>query len=185
MLRRAVFMSALAGCSAYQPSSFEHGFGGGAAVFEGERATVGCLDVAIARRPDHDGSAVLQYRFGNRCSRATEVDLQRVAVIGRFADGREESLTAYDPDGVLSPLLLGGRLAGREALAYPTAGVAVQVCVDAASIVHVQPARWMCFGRPGGALDADAGSEAGADAAADADAGAGTDSLDRSPEATP
>jgi hypothetical protein len=173
-------------------------------VFEGERASVGCLDVAIARRPDHDGSAVLQYRFGNRCSRPTEVDLQRVAVIGRFADGREESLTAYDPNGELSPLLLGGRLAGREALAYPTAGVAVQVCVDAASLVHAQPARWMCFGRPaasgiGSGADADAdadadagsgadsGTDSGADSSSDAGVGSdpGSDSLDVSPEATP
>ena len=208
MLRRAVLISAisaLAGCTGYQPGSFMTGFGGGGTTFEGERATAGCLDVAIVRRPDHDDSAVLQYRFGNRCNRPIEVDLQHVAVVGRFDDGREEVLQAYDPSQELGPKQLGGRFSGREALAYPTPGVAVQVCADAASIVHAQPAQWLCFSRPpadpeaaseaasgsSSDADADADADAGADADADADSGADADagadspSLDVSPEATP
>jgi hypothetical protein len=155
MLRRAIFMSALAGCTAYQPGSFTSGGGGRAPAFEGERTTVGCLDLAIARGPDYDASAVLQYRFGNRCNRSIEVDLQHVAVVARFEDGREEALTAYDPDRELAPRALAGRSAGYEALAYPTAGIAVQVCVDAASIVRAQPAHWLCLGGSGPAASSE------------------------------
>lgn len=149
-LGRAVVLAgalagALAGCAAYQPGSFSSGEAGLDEIFPGERVTVGCLDVAIQRRPDQEESAVLQYRFGNRCNRAIEVDLQRVVVVGRSGDGREVALAPYDPRRELRPARLGGRLVGGEAIAYPTTRPADQVCVDAASIVHAQPARWLCF----------------------------------------
>lgn len=143
MLRIAISLGALAGC-AYQPSSFRYGAGPGA-EFAGERATVGCLDVAVARRFDFASKAVLQYRFGNRCNRPVQVDLGRAAVVGRFADGREITLAPYDPELEVRPVRLAGRLAGGESLAYPTPSPITQICVDAASIARARPARWMCF----------------------------------------
>lgn len=74
---RAIALLWLVGCS-YGPGSFawpgQH--------FPGERATVGCLDIAVLRRPDMtEGemrSAVLEYQFGNRCNHHVVVDLVRV-----------------------------------------------------------------------------------------------------------
>ncbi len=138
MLRIAVLTSALAGCAAYKPGAMRP-------EPRGQMVTVGCLDVAIARRLDHEANAVIYYRLANRCNRPIEVDLQRVAVIGRFGDGAEVALSPYDPDLELRPVQLDGRQTGREAIAYPTPRSAAQVCVDAASIVHAEPARWLCF----------------------------------------
>lgn len=143
MPRTVLLTSALVGC-AYQPGSFMHG-SGPEAVFAGERVTVGCLDVAVARRLDHEAGAVLQYRFGNRCNRPVQVDLRSAAVIGRFADGKEVALAPYDPRFEMRPLRLDGRLSGGEAIAYPTPQPVTQICVDAATIAGAQPARWMCF----------------------------------------
>ncbi len=146
MLRKVVLACTLAGCG-YTPGSFSHGYGPRAA-FDGERVTVGCLELAIARRPDFVGSAVLQYRFGNRCNRSVEVDLQRVAVVARLGDGREVELSPFDPDSELRPVRLSGRYAGRESISYPTEESASLICVDAASLVRAQPAQWLCFGPP-------------------------------------
>jgi hypothetical protein len=184
MLRTAVLTTALAGCTAYQPGSFHRGPAPGVA-FEGERATVGCLDVAISRRVDYDASAVLQYRFGNRCNRPVEVDLQRVAVVGRFGDGNEVALAPYDPRLELRPVRVSGRRTGREAIAYPTPRPATQVCVDAASLVHAEPARWMCFGSPFQADTERDDAEGQAADDGDAEAEAGTDPSTAQPEATP
>jgi hypothetical protein len=171
MLRTAVLASVLAGC-AYQPGSFTSG-PGPTAVFAGQRATIDCLDVAVARRPDHDGSAVLQYRFGNRCNRPVTVDLARVAVVARFADGAEEALAPYDPDQEIRPAQLAGRGSGGEALAYSTARRAAQVCADLSSIVPpaagaaAASGRWLCFGSAidvGAVGAADAAPPAGAPA---------------------
>jgi hypothetical protein len=138
MLRLAVLVSALAGC-AYRPGAMQP-------EPRGQVVTVGCLDVAIARRLDHGANAVLYYRLGNRCNRPIQVDLAQVAVVGRFGDGAEVALAPYDPDLEIRPVRLDGRMTGREAIAYPTPQPAAQICVDAASIVHAEPARWLCFG---------------------------------------
>lgn len=170
MLRMAVFAGALAGCTAYQPSSFTRP-GGPISGFVGQRATIGCLDIAVDRRADYDASAVLQYQLGNRCNRAVEVDLQQVPVVGRFADGEEIALTPYDPDLEIQPVKLGGRLVGAEAIAYRTPRPASQVCVDIARIerpagerAFAAPpaARWLCFAQrvPIDELDAETPPEA-------------------------
>ena len=151
MLRIAVLLSALAGCGGYRPGALIHG-GGSEAELADQRVTVDCLDVAVARRPDYDGSVVLQYRFGNRCNQPVQVDLQRVAVAARLDDGREVELSPHDPQLELQPVQLAGRHTGGEAIAYPTQRPTTQVCVDAASIVHAQPARWLCFAT-GAAVD--------------------------------
>jgi hypothetical protein len=138
--------AALAGCAAYQPNSFSDG-PRPVDAFAGQHATVGCLDVAVARRPDYGPSAVLQYQFGNRCNRAVTVDLQRLTVVGRHADGSETTLAPYDPEQELHPALLAGRLSGREALAYPSQRAVSQICVDVSTIVSgaARPPQWLCF----------------------------------------
>src|SRR5690606_3122588 len=110
------------------------------------QVTVGCLDLAIERQPDHGSSAVLGYTFGNRCDRPATVDLAWVHVIGLTAEGAEIALTPYDPAGELRALKIDGRLVGREAIAYPAPAPLGQVCVDVASIAQHKPARWLCFG---------------------------------------
>lgn len=130
----------LAGCG-YHPGSFR-----GDHPFVGTRSTVSCLDLAIDRRADLVDSAVLDYQFGNRCESPTTVDLANVDVIGRARDGTEVRLRPYDPDGELRALRLDGGRYGHEALAYNSSAPITQVCVDAASIAHEEPARWVCFG---------------------------------------
>ena len=103
----AVTVIAITGC-AYQPSSFR--FQG--ERFAGDHVRVGCLDLAIARRPDLDGAAVLAYRFGNRCGDAATIDLARVRVRGITEGGEEVALAPFDPKSELEPLRLDGRWAG-------------------------------------------------------------------------
>ncbi len=138
----AVAASWLAGC-AYKPGSFTHQ----RRHFTGVMTTVGCLDLALHRRVDKDGSAVMSYQFGNRCDRPATVDLAFAAVIGRTSDGIEHRLAPFDPEHALVARELDGRYAGGEALAYPADQPLVQVCVDVASIAQQTPARWQCFGR--------------------------------------
>jgi hypothetical protein len=148
VLAAGALAATVAGCAPYQPSSFMVGRGPGA-VFEGLRATIDCLDIAIARRFNYDGHAVLQYRFANRCNRPIRVDLGGVAVVGQFADGSQLPLRPYDPAGELQPARLDGRFTGREAIAYPLPGKLLQVCVDASTIVRstrTSRAHWLCFG---------------------------------------
>lgn len=157
----AILVGLLAGCVAYQPGSFNHGVGQDAA-FAGQRATVGCLDVAVARRADRESSAVLAYRFGNRCNGAALVDLARVVVVARFADGTQERLAPYDPRMEIGPVPLAGRLSGGEAIAYPGAEGALEVCAELSAITRPagargatrqpaappapdSPQRWLCF----------------------------------------
>lgn len=131
---------ALVGC-AYQPGSFSYP----PHSFAGQRATVGCLDIAVERRPDLSIGPVLAYQFANRCDHAAVIDLGAVSVVGRSAQGRDVRLAPYDPRGEVRPVALDGRNAGAEALAYPADHAILEICVDAASLVHAAPT-WMCFG---------------------------------------
>jgi len=143
-MRWGAIAIAVAGCS-YSPGSFQHGYH----TFPGTRTTVGCLDLAVERRADHDGWAVLSYEFANRCDSARTVDLAHLAVVGRDSTGREHALRPFDPGGEIRPLPLDGRLSGAEALAYPAREAMVQVCVDVAAISEAASpgSRWMCFAR--------------------------------------
>lgn len=132
----------LAGC-AYKPGAFGHN----GKPFPSERATIGCLELGIERRPDMMKQAVIEYAFGNRCSKPEHVDLAYVTVMGRTADGTERRLVPYDPDSQLMALKLDGHSAGREALAYPSDEPLVQVCIDVASLAKRTPEQWMCFAR--------------------------------------
>jgi len=142
VVRASLALVVVTACT-YKPGSFRFADGHVA----GQRVTVGCLDVSVARRPDLAGSAVLEYQFGNRCSRAALVDLATAKVVGRTARGQELRLAPYDPRGELTALQLGGRSDGSESLAYPASERLAQVCVDAASLAHAGEPRWLCFAR--------------------------------------
>lgn len=132
---------ALVGC-AYHPGSFNHF----QVDFTGQRTTVGCLDVALERRPDlPTGGTVVAYSFGNRCDHPAPVDLLSVNVVGRTIDGREVDLVPFDPHQQIRPLSIDGRFAGKEAIAYPGPVPFAEICIDAASITHAQPAKWICL----------------------------------------
>jgi len=130
----------LAGC-AYQPSSFRS-----ETQFLGQRATTGCLDIAIERRDRSTvGEAVLAYSFGNRCDKPVIVDLASATVIGRRTDGGSLVLHPYDPRREIEPRWLDGRAVGRETLAYDAGVTLVDICVDAGSIPRAPMSSWLCF----------------------------------------
>ena len=121
------------GC-AYHEGSFaypEH-------AFAGQRTTIGCLDLSVDRRHDAEGVAVLVYDFGNRCDRAVTVDLAYATVTARTDAGDQIELKPFDPHGEIRPLKLEGHAAGGETIAYQTDAHLAQVCVDLATIAHVE-----------------------------------------------
>jgi hypothetical protein len=134
---------ALMGC-AYQPGSFSSP----QQTFAGQRATVGCVDVAVERRADLAFGPVLAFAFANRCDHPAIIDLGAVAVVGRNPEGTEVTLRPYDPRGELRPIALDGRNVGAEALVYPAGRAMPQLCVDAATLAQQRSPRWLCFGPP-------------------------------------
>lgn len=144
---RILMLVGLAGCVTYKPGAFAHGM----TVFTGTKTTIGCLDIAVDRREDHDQSAVLSYKFGNRCEHPQVVDLGGLNVVGRDAAGAEYALRPFDPKAQIRPMPVDAGLIGGEAIAYvadANVGVElVQICVDAGSIVEGQATQWMCFAK--------------------------------------
>ena len=138
---------AIAGC-AYKPGSFSSP----QSNFSGQRATVGCLDVAVERRADLSIGPVLAYQLANRCDHLTMVDLGAVAVVGRNAQGAEVALRPYDPRAELHPVALDGRNVGGEALAYPADRAISQICVDVAKLVHQGAPQWLCLASTAGTV---------------------------------
>lgn len=138
---RAIWLLAAVGCS-YRPGSFEaigH-------AFAGQRVTLPCLDVAIARRPDGPLGSVIAYELGNRCEAPVTVDLGAATVVGRTRHAAI-ALTAYDPRHELRPLSLDGGAVASEAIEY-RALVPVafgDVCVEAGRIATGAGA-WTCVG---------------------------------------
>ncbi|MDB4957404.1 MAG: hypothetical protein JWO36_4973 [Myxococcales bacterium] len=136
----AAISCVLAGC-AYQADTLRP-----TTQVTSQRTTLGCLDLAIERRPDlPNGDAVVAYAFGNRCDHPALVDLAAAAVIGRTDEQRQLELAPYDPRYEVRPLHLDGRAMGREAIAYPSDERLNEVCVDAASIAHASATHWLCF----------------------------------------
>ena len=106
----------VSGACAYRPGSFEGHHG----TFPGERAIVGCLDVAVARAP-HDVAAtgeVIELNFGNHCEQPVTVDIGAIRAHGQGPDGRGEPLVPEDPAGEIRPLELDGLWNGREVIEY-------------------------------------------------------------------
>ncbi|HEY5944336.1 MAG TPA: hypothetical protein VIV40_02545 [Kofleriaceae bacterium] len=140
-MRAAVLSVALTAC-AYSPGSFSHF----RQDFPGQRTTVGCIDLAVERRPDlTGGGTVLAYEFGNRCDHPATIDFATVKVLARTYNGKDLTLAAFDPDWQIRPLQIDGRTTGAEAIAYPADERLAEVCVDVASLTHAAPARWLCF----------------------------------------
>jgi hypothetical protein len=140
-MRAAVLSVALTAC-AYSPGSFSHF----RQDFPGQRTTVGCIDLSVERRPDlSSGGTVLAYEFGNRCDRPATVDFTQLKVVARTYSGEDLTLAAFDPEWQIKPMQIDGRSAGAEAIAYPSDARLAEVCVDAASLTHEAPARWLCF----------------------------------------
>jgi hypothetical protein len=138
--RVVVAACALVGC-AYEPSSFSF-----MTRPTGTRATIGCLDLAIAPRAavSPERHPVLAYEFGNRCDSPVVVDLASMPVVGRAADGQSYALAPYDPHGEIREAVLDGRSYGSERIAYPSSVELIDVCVDAAAIARQTPAQWLC-----------------------------------------
>ena len=139
--RRLVLGSVLLASCAYQPDSFSYA----REPFRGFYLSVDCLDLAIDHRKRGGDSDVLAYEFGNRCDEPVVVDLAAARVLGRTDDGSEVELFAFDPLREIRTLRIDGRAYGREAIEYPSGRMLERVCVDAASIAHATPARWVCF----------------------------------------
>jgi hypothetical protein len=130
----------LGGC-AYQPDSFSHS----PPPYDGVYVTVRCLDLAIRQRADPaPTSNVVEYRFGNRCDAPVILDLAAARVYGE-KDGTATDLMPFDPFHELRELQLDARAVGEELIDYPSGDALDDVCVDAASIAHVYPPRWICF----------------------------------------
>jgi hypothetical protein len=130
-----------AACATYRAGSFESA----GEPFLGERATAGCLDLAVDVKRDAVATGpVVQYAFGNRCDRAATVDLASVRVTGRTASGEEVQMVAYDPYGQIRALPIDARSYGRERIEYRTArefgGDVIAVCVGIGSIAPSEPA---------------------------------------------
>lgn len=132
---------ALGGC-AYQPDSFSYAH----EPFKGVYVSVGCLDLAIAHRKRPNMSDVLRYEFGNRCDDPVVVDLASARVFGHTPEGSAIELFAFDPLREIRQMRLDGRAVGRESIEYPSGRPLARLCVDAASIAHASPPRWICFG---------------------------------------
>ena len=157
---------AVAGGCGYRPGSFRGDLAGGG--FNGERATVGCLDVAVAGRWSR-GPAIaqaVQLDFGNRCDRPVVVDFSALRAFGRDDGGRGHPLRIRDPRGEIRPLSLEARTVGREVLELaPTPDRAAPEGATAAA-----PAGATAAAPPDGA---GAAASAGAIVAAPDPAGAG------------
>ncbi len=132
---------AVAGC-AYQADSFTYAH----EPFKGVYVNVNCLDIAIEHRKRPNWSDVISYEFGNRCDDPVVVDLAAAKVYGRTREGSEMQLFAFDPLREIRLMRLDGRAVGREAIEYPSNRPLARLCIDAASIAHASPPRWICFG---------------------------------------
>ena len=128
-MRRLVWCAAI-GCT-YQPGSFELGTHHPSE----QRATVGCLDVAVSR----EGMRI-RYQIGNRCDAPALVDLANVPV---FAD--DKPLRPYDPRLELHAARLDARLGAEEMIEYRDPETPRKLCVDVAAIAHAAPAQWACW----------------------------------------
>ena len=140
---RLAIIVCVAGC-AYQPGSFADYH----ARFPGRGVTVGCVDAAIAATRSEHGT-LLRFSFGNRCDRATTIDLVSVRLTARAGDGRVIQLAPFDPRSEIVRTPIDARSWGREWIEYrpldETTSI-VEVCADLSRIDGraTAPAQWIC-----------------------------------------
>ncbi|HUJ61054.1 MAG TPA: hypothetical protein VLX92_21270 [Kofleriaceae bacterium] len=111
--------------------------GGGFPTLHGVPATVGCVDVVLARGSDAAAKGpVVDYVFGNRCNHTVVVDFTALRVRGHDASGNELALVPYDPQHELRPLPLPARGVGHEMIEYDATGGAALVQPDQAAVAQ-------------------------------------------------
>jgi hypothetical protein len=137
----SVLLPAIACCGcAYKADTFSYA----SRPFRGVYVSVSCLDLGIERRTTSESKNVVGYQFGNRCDTPVVVDLASASVYGDDG-GSPIRLFAFDPFHEIRAMELDARAVGRESLEYPSEVDVGRLCVDAASIAHTSPARWVCF----------------------------------------
>jgi hypothetical protein len=129
-----VFAVTLSGCG-YKAGSFKSGL----RSFEGERNTVGCLDVAVAPLADAEATGpVSAIRFGNRCDAPVVVDIGAIRATAYDPDGRPTRMIPYDPEHAIRPLRMDARMVGGENIewhqARSGANPPVRLCLDLAGL---------------------------------------------------
>ena len=140
---------------AYRPGSFRAPVVG--TELRGERATAGCLDVAVLARAPTPTGQVVEVSFANRCDHPTVIDFPALRSTGRDVDGIEHSLAIFDPAGELRPLAVEARIIGREVIELQAvSGTRVALtgaCLDVAALARAEQdgARWLCVGAPSAA----------------------------------
>lgn len=139
-VRVAVLALVASGCG-YKPGAFT----GPAEPFTGRPSTVGCLDLAVTRKPDSKVGPVLAFDFGNRCLTPAVVDFQHARVEGVTVHGQRIALAPYDPQFEIALARVDARGLGHEAIAYAATEPLTQLCIDEATIAHVAGAAWQCF----------------------------------------
>lgn len=126
--RFALFgLATLAACSPYRAGSFQ----GPVASFPSERATRGCVDVALSASidPVADGP-VLDLYLGNRCRDAVWVDVPSMAMSVYVDEGAELPVAFYDPNDELKPSLLGGKEQVHVRLELEAPAESLRVCAQ-------------------------------------------------------
>lgn len=114
--------------------------------FDGQRQTIGCVDIAIDKSDDPSNEGpVVSYAFGNRCRYAVPLDFTAVHVVGRTADGATHELVAFDPHHEIQPLSIDALITGRENIEYVAPEPIVEVCVDLSGITNAPvQTPWVC-----------------------------------------
>jgi hypothetical protein len=138
----AVYAFALAGCYAGDYSTLTK-------PFVGTRASVGCIDVAVALTEDQTAPGpIVAYQFGNHCFHQAMIDFTAVSVVATTHDGTKLELQAHDPRGEIKPMQIDAWTAGDERIAYDTTGQVDQVCVDLGRFDGNRDAGpyWKCMG---------------------------------------
>jgi len=131
-LKRLVGIAFVAGC-AYHGGAFSDIHGS----FDGQRQTIGCVDIAVAKSDDASGEGpVVSYAFGNRCRYPVALDFTAIHVRGRTADGAIHELVAFDPQHEIQPLSIDALITGRENIEYVAREPMVEVCVDLSGITN-------------------------------------------------
>lgn len=158
MLGLVAAMLALVGVGCFAPYEGGALLRDGAGRVDPQARSLGCLDVRVAQIDDpmaEPGWRVVGVDMGNRCDAPVYVDLRRVVVTGRLADGRVVRMNAHDPRAEIDAAVLDGRMRAREVIAYVpplgAAGPADEVCVDVGGITGADPVPPVCFGSREGA----------------------------------
>jgi hypothetical protein len=139
---RAVVVVGCAGC-VYRAGSYADVVG----TFPGTRVQLGCLDVAVAMRPDDVARGrVVRYSIGNGCWHPVVVDL---ASIRAYEPAGQFQLHAYDPKRELAPVRLEAKWMADESIQYldDFGDSGGSICIDVGGIDASVPRteRWVCL----------------------------------------